>query len=65
MSIMCYIYFAGARFGFITSKLGLAHILSEFEIIKTAETPVPLEYETKGFLLGSKHGLPIGFKELS
>ncbi|KAF2879311.1 hypothetical protein ILUMI_26866 [Ignelater luminosus] len=54
----------GARFGFLTSKLGLAHILSEFEIVKTTKTPVPMEYETKGFLIGSKRGLPIGFKEL-
>ncbi|KAF2891891.1 hypothetical protein ILUMI_14282, partial [Ignelater luminosus] len=52
----------GARFGFLTNKFGLAHILSE--IVKSTKTPVPMEYGTKGFLISSKRRLPIGFKEL-
>jgi len=54
----------GERFGLMGVKLGLAHVLSEFEIERSSDTPVPLEYETKSFLLFSKVGLPLKFKKI-
>nr|QLL22071.1 cytochrome P450 [Tribolium confusum] len=51
----------GERFGLLGTKLGLIHILSEFEIEKTSETPVPLQFEPKSFVLASKIGLPMKF----
>jgi len=54
----------GERFGLMVVKLGLVHILSEYEIEKNADTPVPLVYETRTILLASKNGLPLKFKKL-
>ncbi|KAF2879313.1 hypothetical protein ILUMI_26868 [Ignelater luminosus] len=54
----------GARFGFLVCALGLAHILSEFEVVRNSDTPVPLVYEKKGFLLASTVGLPVAFRKL-
>ncbi|EFA12857.1 cytochrome P450-like protein [Tribolium castaneum] len=54
----------GERFGLIGTKLGLIHILSEFEVEKSSDTPVPLEFEPKSFVLASKVGLPMKFKKV-
>jgi cytochrome P450 family 6 len=45
------------------AKLGLVHILSEFEIEKSTDTPVPLEFEPKSLVLASKVGLPMKFRK--
>lgn len=42
-------------------KIGLAHILSEFVIERIFETPVPVKFSPKNFLLQSDVGLPVGF----
>lgn len=42
-------------------KLGLAHILSTFEVERSKDTPVPLKYHTRGVLLASMNGLPMTF----
>lgn len=57
--IQNYFIFLGERFGLIATKLGLVHILSNFELTKSANTPVPIKYGTKTFLLSSEIGLPI------
>ncbi|KAF2893764.1 hypothetical protein ILUMI_12409 [Ignelater luminosus] len=54
----------GERFGLLVGKLGLARILSEYELERSLDTPVPLEYETKCLILASKVGLPMKFKKI-
>ncbi|KAF2889677.1 hypothetical protein ILUMI_16496, partial [Ignelater luminosus] len=54
----------GARFGLTVVKLGLAHILSTFEVERSRDTPVPLKYLTKGVVLASTIGLPMRFKKI-
>ncbi|KAJ8957039.1 hypothetical protein NQ314_006616 [Rhamnusium bicolor] len=53
----------GERFGMLVTKLGLVHILSEFEVERIPDTPVPMEFEPKSLLLQSKVGLPMRVKE--
>ncbi|CAH0557246.1 unnamed protein product [Brassicogethes aeneus] len=53
----------GERFGLLGTKVGLAKIISEYELIKIKETPVPLVYEQKSFILASKTGIPLKFKK--
>ncbi|KAJ8951051.1 hypothetical protein NQ318_003747 [Aromia moschata] len=52
------------RFGMLGAKLGLVHIISQFILERTPDTPVPLEFEPKCFTLQSKVGLPMKFKEI-
>lgn len=54
----------GARFGLLVTKLGLVHILSDFEVERTKETPVPIKFNTKSFILQSVVGLPMRFKKI-
>ncbi|XP_017773625.1 PREDICTED: cytochrome P450 6k1-like, partial [Nicrophorus vespilloides] len=49
----------GERFGLIGSKLGIAHILSNFYVEANEETPVPIIYDSKSFVLQSTVGLPM------
>ncbi|KAK9738441.1 Cytochrome P450 [Popillia japonica] len=49
----------GERFGLISTKLALVHILSRFEVECSSETPVPIDFEPKTFVLASKVGLPM------
>lgn len=51
----------GARFGIVAAKCGAIHILSQYEVRRAKETPVPLVYEPKAFTLNSKVGLPMQF----
>ncbi|RZC33077.1 p450 domain containing protein, partial [Asbolus verrucosus] len=44
----------GERFGMLGTKLGLIHILSEFELEKSTNTPVQLTFEPRSFVLASK-----------
>ena len=55
--------FVGERFGMLGTKLGLIHILSEFEVEKTHDTPEPLQFEAKSLVLASKVGLPMKFRK--
>ncbi|KAJ8951056.1 hypothetical protein NQ318_003752 [Aromia moschata] len=55
----------GERFGTLAAKLGLAHILSQFIVEKTSYTPLTMEFEPKTFLLQSKTGLHMLFKEIT
>nr|WCC58057.1 cytochrome P450 [Pharsalia antennata] len=54
----------GERFGMLGVKVGLSHILSEFVVERAPETPVPVKFEPKSFLLQSTVGLPLRFREL-
>jgi len=46
-----FILFTGMRFAQMQVKTGLCHILSRFEVAPCKETPVPIVYETKSFIL--------------
>ncbi|RZC37339.1 p450 domain containing protein, partial [Asbolus verrucosus] len=46
--------FKSERFGMLGTKLGLIHILSEFELEKSTDTPVQLTFEPRSFVLASK-----------
>ncbi|RZC41397.1 cytochrome P450 6k1, partial [Asbolus verrucosus] len=41
----------GARFGNVSTKSGVAHIISEFEVELCKETQHPIKLDSKGFLL--------------
>ncbi|CAH2004436.1 unnamed protein product, partial [Acanthoscelides obtectus] len=56
---------AGERFGLIGSKVGLIHILLNYEVQKTDNSPQVMEFSPKSFLLHSKVGLPMRFKKLN
>ncbi|GJQ85724.1 Cyp6g1 [Trypoxylus dichotomus] len=53
----------GERFGLFGTKVALVHILSQFEVECSSETPVPIQFEPKTFTLASKIGLPMRFVE--
>ncbi|XP_044731381.1 cytochrome P450 6k1-like [Chrysoperla carnea] len=50
----------GARFGMMSTKVGLVHILKDFEVL-TQKTAPPLEIDNKGFLLTAKNGINLKF----
>lgn len=49
----------------MNSKVGLVHILSEFEVEKSEDTPIDLNLDPKGFLVTPVTGLHIKFKRLA
>ncbi|KAF2891334.1 hypothetical protein ILUMI_14839, partial [Ignelater luminosus] len=51
------------RLGLVVSKLGLCYLLSQFEVVRCTETPVPIIFETKGIILASTVGLPLKFRK--
>ncbi|KAF2887071.1 hypothetical protein ILUMI_19102, partial [Ignelater luminosus] len=55
----------GERLGLMISKLGLCYLLSEFEVVRCSETPVPITFEKTGILLASTIGLPMKFQKSS
>ncbi|KAK4879864.1 hypothetical protein RN001_008010 [Aquatica leii] len=53
----------GERFGLLAAKIGIIQILSEYEVLKCADTPARIEFTSKSVLLASKVGIPIQFKK--
>jgi len=49
------------RFALMQVKTGLCHILSRFEVAPCKETPVPVAFDTKSFLLTVRGELPLNF----
>ncbi|CAH1117887.1 unnamed protein product [Phaedon cochleariae] len=49
----------GERFGLISTKLALVHILSQFHVEKCTATPDPVVFDPKSVMLQSKVGLPM------
>lgn len=45
-------------------KIGLAKILSEYELLQRKETPVKIKNGKKSFFLASDEGLPMVYKKL-
>lgn len=52
----------GERFGLMATKLGLLYTLMKFEVERCEQTPDPVIFEAKSFVLQSKVGLPMKFK---
>ncbi|RZC36977.1 p450 domain containing protein [Asbolus verrucosus] len=53
----------GARFGLLSSKSGVAHILSQFEVDLCEETKPPIKLDPKGILLAPLLQLLLKFKK--
>jgi len=49
------------RFAQMQVKTGLCHILSRFEVAPCKETPVPLVFKKKSFLLSADADIPLSF----
>lgn len=54
----------GLRFGKMQAMIGLAMLLRNFHFSLGSNTPVPLEYDVKSFVLAAKGGIYLKLKEL-
>lgn len=54
----------GQRFSMIAIKLALVNVLSKFEVRRNQDTPVPLKFDPRCFLLKTKSGLFMDFLKL-
>lgn len=55
--------FIGNRFGMMQTRLGLATILSKYEISPCAKTLIPMKYDTKSFILTCDGGVYLNLKK--
>lgn len=55
----------GSRFGMMQSRIGLATLLKHYTIGRAAQTQVPLEFSTKGFLLNVDGGMWLQLTKLT
>ncbi|XP_069690203.1 cytochrome P450 6j1-like [Periplaneta americana] len=54
----------GMRFGLMSAKSGLIHILSHYELTPCEDTPLPLVFDSKAYLLSAVGALPLTFKKI-
>jgi hypothetical protein len=52
------------RFGLMQVKTGLVHMLSCYEVTPCKDTPVPVVFDPKSFLLLPEGELPLSFKRI-
>jgi cytochrome P450 family 6 len=52
------------RFGLMQVKIGLCHILSRFEVAPCKNTPVPIVFDPKSFVLQMKGGIQLLFNRM-
>nr|AAD39748.1 ecdysone 20 hydroxylase [Locusta migratoria] len=52
----------GMRFGLMSAKAGVAHVLSQYEVSVAADTPVPLPMATRGIVATTVGGVPLRFQ---
>jgi cytochrome P450 family 6 len=52
------------RFGLMQVKTGFIHILSCYEVTPCKDTPVPIVYDPKSFLLLTHGEIPLSFKRI-
>jgi len=52
----------GMRFGLMEVKTGLCHILSRFEVAPCKDTPVPIVFNPKNFLIVMDGDMLLSFK---
>jgi hypothetical protein len=50
------------RFAVMQMKTGLCHILSRFDVAPCKDTPVPVVFDTKSFLVTTNGEIPLSFK---
>ncbi|KAF2886261.1 hypothetical protein ILUMI_19912 [Ignelater luminosus] len=53
----------GERFGLLVTKLGVAKLIAKYDIEKSENTPIPINWDPKTFLLSARNGLPMKFKK--
>lgn len=51
----------GERFAYLTSMIGLGHVIARYKVEKSKNTPKSLHFNPNGFLLSSKTGIPMKF----
>lgn len=54
----------GERFAWLSGKLALTIIVSNFEILRCEDTPVPIEFSKCSPFVVSKHGIPLKLKRV-
>lgn len=52
-------FFSGERFGLMGSKIGIIEIISNFYLECSENTPQPIEFDPKSFILQPVGGLPL------
>ncbi|KAF5271853.1 hypothetical protein FQA39_LY07993 [Lamprigera yunnana] len=54
----------GERFGLLSTKLGIIHVLKKFEVVKNSNTREPIVFSHSGILL-AKYGIQLTCKKLN
>lgn len=54
----------GARFGLMQARVGLVTLLLNYEFARSAETPVPMVFDNKNFILSPLDGLKLNLKKI-
>lgn len=54
----------GARFGSLSTKVGLINILKDFEVLPCDKTKIPLEIDPRGFLTTIKGGIYLNMRKI-
>jgi hypothetical protein len=52
------------RFALMQVKTGMIHILTRYEVTPCKDTPVPIVFDPKSFLLLPDGQLPLSFKRI-
>lgn len=56
---MVLFFFLGSRFGLLQTKLGLISILMKYNVEVAKETPIPIVYDKRAFILTPNKGMPL------
>jgi cytochrome P450 family 6 len=59
------IYVPGMRFGLMQTKVGLASLLSSYEVQVSKRTPVPIVLDTRSFVIAPVGGIYLKITERS
>lgn len=54
----------GARFGLLSTKVGIINILKEFEVLPCEKTPIPIEFDPRGILSSVKGGIYLNMRKV-
>lgn len=57
-------YFVGQRFGLLQLKIGLAHVIHNYEMTVNEKTQVPIKYETTNPVTSPAGGIWLNFKKI-
>lgn len=56
--------YSGDRFALLSGKVGIIYILRRFRVEKHADTPDPIQFQTKSPFLIPTEGLPLKLVEI-